>query len=63
LLSGWVVQGVAQRPWGVEEDLALLMHFRDRSQLHGRIAQLMSSSPYPGADWCIRRVLQKLLLE
>jgi hypothetical protein len=27
LSVGWVVQGVAQRPWGVEEDLALLMHF------------------------------------
>jgi hypothetical protein len=30
LLAGWVAQGVAQRPWGVEEDLALLMHFRVR---------------------------------
>lgn len=60
--TGWVVQGVAQRPWGVEEDLALLMHIRDRvwwqsvsdSQFWRWIAQLMTPSRCHGADWCIR---------
>jgi hypothetical protein len=50
---------------GVEEDLALLMHFRDRVwwqsvdyfQLCQWIAQLMASSRCHGVDWCIRRAL------